>query len=95
MSRVPEKIRKQLKKESRRWDTTIAREKPAKVEKLLSKAEWWVAMRPPRQPVSLRLDPMDLSMVKRIARRKGIPFTQLMSLWVHEKVAQEEGETAS
>ena len=92
MSKVPEKIRKNLKQEARRWDATVAREKPERAWKLLSRAEPFVAMRPPRQPVSLRLDPRDLSMVKRIARRKGIPFTQLVSMWVHEKVAREENK---
>jgi hypothetical protein len=28
--------------------------------------------------------------LKRIARRKGIPFTQLMSMWLHEKIEQEK-----
>ena len=92
MSRLPDKIRKNLKEEGRRWDSSIAREKPEKVEKFLSRTEPFVATRLPRQPVSLRLDPMDLSMLKRIARRKGIPFTQLMSMWVHEKVAREQAK---
>jgi hypothetical protein len=29
-------------------------------------------------------------LLKRIARNKGIPFTQLMSMWLHEKVEQEK-----
>jgi predicted DNA binding CopG/RHH family protein len=93
MSKLPDRIKKSLKEEGRRWDRTIAREKPEKIEKLLSAADPFIATRPPRRPVSLRLDPMDLSMIKRLARRKGIPFTQLMSMWVHEKVAQEKMET--
>jgi hypothetical protein len=36
------------------------------------------------------LDPFDLAMLKRIARQKGLPFTQLMSLWLHEKIEQEK-----
>jgi predicted DNA binding CopG/RHH family protein len=47
------------------------------------------AQRPPRQPISLRLDPFDISMIKRLARKKGIPHTQLMALWLHEKIDQE------
>jgi hypothetical protein len=57
--------------------------------KLLENAGPFKVSRPPRQPVSLRLDPFDISMIKRIARNKGIPHTQLMVLWLHEKVAQE------
>lgn len=94
MSKLPEKIRKKLKKEARSWDTSIAKEQPEEVQKLLDQAEPFVASRPPRQPVSLRIDPFDLSMAKRIARRKGIPFTQLMSMWLHEKIEQEKGQTS-
>ena len=87
---LPEKIRKRLKEEAQVWDAAIANEEPEKVEKLLDSAEPFVATRPPRLPVSLRMDPFDLSMAKRIARRKGIPFTQLMSMWLHEKIEQEK-----
>lgn len=47
---------------------------------------------PSRRPVSVRLDPFDISMLKRIARRKGIPFTQLMSMWLHERIEQEKSK---
>ena len=39
-------------------------------------------------PVSLRLDPFDVPMVKRLAHKKGIPHTQLMALWLHERIDQ-------
>jgi predicted DNA binding CopG/RHH family protein len=90
MSKLPEKIRKKLKQEARTWDTSIPHEKPEQVEKFLDKADLFVATRPARRPVSVRIDPFDLSMVKRIARQKGIPFTQLMSMWLHEKIEQEK-----
>ena len=93
MSKLPAKIRKELKKEAQSWDTSIANEKPETVEKFLEQAELLIANRPPRQPVSLRVDPFDLSMAKRIARRRGIPFTQLMSMWLHEKIEQEKSQT--
>jgi predicted DNA binding CopG/RHH family protein len=95
MSKLPERIKKKLKAEAFAWDASVAGEKPEKVARLLNKAEPFNAVRPPRQPVSLRLDPMDLSMAKRIARRKGIPFTQLFSMWLHEKVAEEQGKAGS
>jgi hypothetical protein len=32
----------------------------------------------------------DISMIKRLARKRGIPHTQLMALWLHEKIEQEK-----
>jgi len=42
---------------------------------------------------ALRIDPFDLSLAKRIASRKGIPFTQLMSMWLHENIEKEKAQT--
>ena len=94
MSKLPAKIRKRLKKEAETWDTSIAHEKPQKIKELLEKTELFLANRPPKQPVSLRVDPFDVSMAKRIARRRGIPFTQLMSMWLHERIEQEKGQVS-
>jgi len=90
MKKIPQKIRKKLKSEAKLWDASIPQEKPEEVAKLIEKADLFVAYRPPRQPVSIRLDPFDLALLKRIARNKGIPFTQLMSMWLHEKVEEEK-----
>ena len=90
MSKLPNKIRKNLKKEAEEWDSLIAGESSEHVEKLLDSAEVFTIPRPARQPVSIRLDPFDISMVKRLARRKGIPYTQLMATWLHERIAQEK-----
>ncbi len=90
MSTLPKKIRQNLKKEADEWDAAIAGESPKQVQKLLDKAEPFRVPRPPRQPVSLRLDPFDISMLKRIARKKGISHTQLIAHWLHEKIEQEE-----
>lgn len=90
MSKIPERIRKRLVKEARVWDEVLASESPGRAEELLQDAEIFRARRPPRQPVCLRVDPFDLSILKRIARRKGVPFTQLMSMWLHEKIEQEK-----
>ena len=96
MSRLPKRIRKSLQKEADEWDIRIPTEGPVKIQKLLESAEAFKVTRPPRQPVSLRLDPFDISMIKRIARTKGIPHTHLMALWPHEKVEQErEGAFSS
>jgi hypothetical protein len=90
MSKLPEVTIKKLKREARAWDSATAKEKPGEAAELLKKAEIFRARRPARQPVCLRIDPFDLSMLKRLARRKGIPFTQLMSIWLHEKIEEEK-----
>ena len=91
MSRLPKEIRNNLKEEAKEWDMTIAGESPEQVQKLLDTAETFKVPRPARQPVSLRLDPFDISLVKRLARKKGIPHTQLMAIWLHERIDQEKG----
>jgi len=90
MSRLPKEIRNNLKEEAKEWEMTIAGESPEQVQKLLDTAETFKVPRPARQPVSLRLDPFDISLVKRLARKKGIPHTQLMAIWLHERIDQEK-----
>ncbi|MBW1690619.1 MAG: hypothetical protein DRG87_10910 [Deltaproteobacteria bacterium] len=90
MSRLPKEIRNNLKEEAKEWETAIAGESPEQVQKLLDKAETFKVPRPARQPVSLRMDPFDISLVKRLARKKGIPHTQLMAIWLHERIEQEK-----
>jgi hypothetical protein len=92
MSKLPKTIRNTLIKESRDWDALIAKESSAKVEQLLERAKPFEVSRPPRQPVSLRVDPFDLAMLKRLARQKGLPHTQLMAMWLHERIEQEKRE---
>ena len=90
MKTLPQETIKALNKEARQWDMEIAGEKPEVTARLIEEAEPFCAHRPPRQPISLRLDPGDLSLAKRIARGKGIPFTQLMAMWLHERISQEK-----
>ena len=92
MSRLPARIRSRLRREAAELDLAIAGETPEKVQELLEQAEPFRASRPPRQPVSLRLDPHDLAMLKRLARQRGISYTQLMAMWLHERVEQEKGK---
>jgi len=94
MSRLPKEIKKNLKKEAKEWDSTIAGENPEHLQRMLNEAEPFKIPRPARQPVSVRLDQFDISMLKRLARKKGIPHTQLMANWLHERIEQEK-ETAS
>jgi hypothetical protein len=95
MSRIPEKTRKDLKQEAVRWEKEISRETPEQIQGLLNDAERFQVPRPPRQPVSLRMDPFDLSMIKRVARKKGVPHTQLMAIWLRERIEKEKRLDAS
>jgi len=90
MSRLPKEIRKGLKKEGKDWKNTIAKEDAEQVQELLDAAEPFRVSRPARQPVSIRMDLFDIAMIKRLARKKGIPHSQLIALWLHERVEQEK-----
>jgi predicted DNA binding CopG/RHH family protein len=95
MSKLPLETRKRLREEARDWDAAIQAEPPDDVQKLLAEAELFEAHRPVRRAVSLRLDPSDIAMLKRLARRKGIPYTQLIALWLHERIEQEQSAVRS
>lgn len=90
MSKLPKMIRERLLKEAGDWDAAIASEDEATTRDLLNAAQPFHVPRPPRRIVSLRMDPLDISLLKRIARRKGIPYTQVMAMWLHEKIEQEK-----
>ena len=90
MSRLPKKTRKNLQKEAIKWDTVISGENPKEIQELLNDAEPFKVPRPARQPVSLRMDPFDISMIKRLARKKGVPHTQLMAMWLRERIEKEK-----
>lgn len=89
MSKLPAKIIKELREEAENLDKELHRETPQKTGQLLAEAELFKAARPPREPVSIRIDPYDISMIKRLARKKGLPHTQLMAMWLHERVEKE------
>ena len=91
MSRLPKKTRNSLQKEAIKWDAAISGESPEQIQKLLNDAEPFKVPRPARQPVSLRMDPFDISMIKRLAREKGVPYTQLMAMWLRERIEKEKG----
>ena len=95
MSRLPKKIRNSLKKEAIQWETDISGETHEQIQELLDDAEPFKVPRPARQPVSLRMDPFDISMIKRLARKKGVPHTQLMAMWLRERIEREKGLHAS
>jgi len=95
MSRLPKKTRNGLNKEAIQWDTAIPGESSEEIQELLNDAEPFKVPRPARQPVSLRMDPFDISMVKRFARKKGVPHTQLMAMWLRERIEREKRLHAS
>jgi hypothetical protein len=90
MNKLPKNIKKTLIKEAQHWDSLVAKETPEQLTQLMEQAEPFIAQRAAKQPVSLRVDPFDLSMAKRLARRKGIPFSQLMAMWLHERIEREK-----
>lgn len=38
--------------------------------------------------ISLRLGAEDIMRVKRVARRKGVPYTVLLRMWIKEKLVE-------
>ncbi len=90
MSRLSKKTRNSLRKEAIQWDAAISGESPEEIQELLNDAEPFKVPRPARQPVSLRMDPFDISMIKRLARKKGVPHTQLMAMWLRERIEREK-----
>ena len=90
MNKLPRKTRNNLKKEAIEWDTSISGESTEQTQELLDDAEPFKVPRPARQPVSIRMDPFDISMIKRLARKKGVPHTQLMAMWLRERIEREQ-----
>ena len=95
MSKLPKKTRNSLQKEAIQWDAAISGESPDEIQELLHDAEPFKVPRPARQPVSIRMDPFDISMIKRLARKKGVPHTQLMAMWLRERIEREKSLHAS
>lgn len=90
MAKVPKPIRDSLKKEAKEWEAFVRKETPGQIEQALKNAEPFQVSRPPRQPVSVRIDPYDISWLKRFARRIGIPYSQLIGMWLHERIEKEK-----
>jgi len=47
-------------------------------------------IRRPKKTVALRLDPVDIKSVERIAEHKGLSYTALLRMWIKEHLANEE-----
>lgn len=88
-TRLPEKLRSSLAAEALEWDEKVRRETEKSASKEIESSEIFNVPRPPRQPVSVRLDLRDISLLKRFSRRRGIPYSQLIAQWLHERVETE------
>ncbi len=89
MSRLSAGIVRRLRKEAHAWDRARASESEREVAARLDEAEVFTVNRPAREPLSVRLDPQDVFLLRRLARRLGIPSSQLLGIWIHERVARE------
>lgn len=47
----------------------------------------------PKKAVTIRLDPVDIKSVERIAERKGLSYTTLLRMWIKEYLAKETQQT--
>lgn len=68
-SRLPQKIVQRLRKEALAWDRAGQEETGDQMTALLEKAQIFRVTRPAREPVSVRLDPRDIFLLRRLARR--------------------------
>ncbi len=83
-------MKRRLREEALERDAAIQKEGPQEIRELMESCEPFRSSRPLRQPVSIRLDPFAIATSKRTARRKTIPYTQLMALRLHERIEQEK-----
>ena len=77
---------RQIEKEAIYWDNILENESKTDFENDLKKSERFTAQRPPKVNVTLRLDPLDLSLIKRKANKLGLPHSQLISSIVHQSL---------
>ncbi|MBI5489701.1 MAG: hypothetical protein HY905_20375 [Deltaproteobacteria bacterium] len=47
------------------------------------------AVRPRRLALPVRIDQRTAALLKRLARRRGIPPSALVALWIHEKLGRD------
>ena len=80
----------ELAEEAHAWDQELSQESLAAFEAKLAQAEPLETVRPSQQPVSVQLDQQDLLLLKRFARRRGVPYNHLLALWIHERLCQEQ-----
>lgn len=81
---------KSLLKESEYWDEILLNESIDEFENDLKKSEQFTAQRPPKVNVTLRLDPTDLSLIKRKANRLGLPHSQVIASIIHQSLRKDK-----
>ncbi len=82
--------KKLYKTEAEYWDELLLNESIEEFSDDLNKSERFTAQRPPKVNVTLRLDPVDLSLLKRKANRLGIPHSQIISSIVHQVLRRDK-----
>ena len=78
------------KKEGKIWDSILLNESIEDFEEDLKNSESFYASRPPKVNVTLRLDPVDLSLLKRKSRKLGLPHSQVISSIIHQVLRKDK-----
>lgn len=47
------------------------------------------SIKKPKKTVAIRLDPDDIKLVEKIAKRKGLNYTSLLRMWIKEHLSKE------
>lgn len=76
---------KSLPEEAEFWDTHSPLDFPAEFEDV----DDVKFVRPPKEVMTLRMDKATVDLIKRVARRLGMPPTSLARAWLIERVTQE------
>ncbi len=80
---------KKMKNEAKYWDNILKTETIDEFEKDLKKAKTFTAVRPPKVNITLRIEPLDLMLIKRKARQLGLPHSQLIASIVHQELRKQ------
>jgi len=81
--------------EARFWDehdsTKFIEEfEPVEVEVSPELEEKIISRRELKKPITLRLEPKQIDMVKKIAVMKGLPYQTLIRMWIKERIKAEK-----
>lgn len=65
--------------------------KPAEVKLSPALKEQVNLKREIKKPITLRMDPNQINIIKEIAAEKGLPYQTLIRMWITERVKKEVG----
>ncbi len=83
-------MKRKIKNEADYWDELLLNESIDVFENDLDKSDKFTAVRPPKVNVTLRLDPTDLSLLKRKSHKLGIPHSQVIASIVHQALRKDK-----